>query len=141
MATSDPDLVDEIRSFCGFKSQLVSDQELNTSVSRAKRHLKLKSRLADENVDWYNKPKQEEALFWASALFAKVQAGDLDSATVSVGAMEEGRLLANGGEPTLWYQNYNSALQVLAEEESGISNTVTSARTSIGGNRLYGDRR
>jgi len=130
MASSDPDLIDEIRDFGSSDIEGAPDAKLLTGISRAKKHLKLEAQIPDEDVDWYGSDIQEEALFWTTVLFSKVQTGALDAKAVSVGAVTEEELLAAGDEATIWYERYDSALQSLVGEFNSGSKVTRVARTS-----------
>jgi len=141
MATSDDTLVSEVRSFAQYKPAVVSDEDLSVAVKRAKSHLLSEAPLQSEDVDWYGDDNQEEALFWASMLFSKVQTGALDAKAISVGAIEESELLAQAdGEITMWYENYAKAKQILILNSGGGTRVSRSARTSTGGQRSYTKR-
>lgn len=137
MATSDPDLVDEVRSFGQYSIETVDDSGLNVAVSRAKSHLLAESQMQSEDVDWYEDPKQEEALFWTSMLFSKVQTQALGAKAISVGEIQESALLASSdGDVTMWYRNYKKAKNSLVAEQNG-SRITGLSRTSNEGNRYY----
>lgn len=137
MATSDPDLVDEIRSFAQYKDHEIDDSDLAVAISRAKKHLKIESGLNEEQIDWYDIERQEDALFWTSMLFSKVQTGALDAKAVSVGAINESELLT--GDSTQWYRSYRQSMKNLVVQNRG-SRVSRSSRTTSGGNRVYEDR-
>jgi hypothetical protein len=142
MAQSDTELLSEIRDFGSSDIEGAPDAKLQTGISRAKKHLKLEAQIPADEVDWYGNELQEEALFWASVLFSKVQTGALDSKAVSVGAIEENQLLAKGDEATFWYERYDSALSSLTEEFNSGTNVSRVARTSDdAGVRNYDTRR
>ena len=142
MASSDPDLVEEIRDFGSSDIEGAPDSKLLTGISRAKKHLQLEARLPDEDVDWYGNEKQEEALFWTAVLFSKVQTGVLDAKSISVGAVSEEELLAKGDNATFWYRKYDSALHSLVQEYNSGSKVSRVARTSDGaGSRNYDTER
>jgi hypothetical protein len=104
MASSDPELKQEVQDLAGY----VSD----TVLTRAKRHIRTEKGITDSNFDWYASIYREEALFWWSCLFAKVATGELDAQNVQVGAIDVDSLLANDkGEVTTWFRQASQALQ------------------------------
>jgi hypothetical protein len=112
MATDDTTLKSEVRAFTGIEESRISDTEMDAVVSDAKRHIKLRTSLNDEEVDWYGDPAQEEALNWATKLFLKVAAGELDAQTVQVGAIDNKALLSKrNNEVTIWYRNMENAIR------------------------------
>jgi hypothetical protein len=137
MATNKTELRLEIQDFGQHEVETLSDQELDTAISRAQRHLSIEADL--DSPSWYSKPLQEDALFWTSMLFTKVITGALDSKAVAVGGIDEGELLAKSeDEVTTWYRNYENAKERLrAEENERGGGTSRSARTTIGGDRRY----
>ena len=130
MASSDIELRAEVRSFTGIDSSVVSDNEFDTVLSDAKRHIKLRRSMSENQVDWYGDPVQEEALNWATKLFLKVAAGELDGTSISVGAIDHDSLLAKDDEATIWYRNMVNAL-------SRINPTSSFGQRSVG-RRNYG---
>lgn len=138
MATSKAEMVDEVRTFGQYSVEEVSDSDLELAVSRAENHLVIEARLDDPK--FYSKEKQEEALFWCSLLFSKVQTGALDAKMVAVGAIEESELRAHSdGNTTEWYRRYRKAVKSLTTERLG-ERVVHSARTQIDGDRYYENR-
>ncbi|QIR31181.1 hypothetical protein M1M18_gp119 [Halorubrum virus Serpecor1] len=112
MATDDTTLKTEVRAFTGIEVSRISDEEMDAVLSDAKRHIQLRTSLRDEEVDWYGDPAQEEALNWATKLFLKVAAGELDAQTVQVGAIDNKALLAKrNNETTVWYRNMENAIR------------------------------
>ena len=142
MASSKRELTQEVLDFGQYRERDISKPEVDTAISRAKRHIRLETRLPDDEVDWYGDKYQEDALFWCTILFSKVIVGDLDSKAVSVGAINESELLANGDDVTLWYQNYRNAKNRLA---ASYATAVISGRTDrtsgTGGSRNYDSER
>jgi hypothetical protein len=75
--------------------------------------------LTQEQIDWYGNPNQQEALNWATKLFLKGAAGEIDSQTVQVGAIDHGTLLAKDDNSyTVWYRNMERALRDVNPENS-----------------------
>jgi len=135
MANSDADMIVEVREFGQYTEEELTDPQIRTALSRAKNHLVIEARLQES--DWYNKEKQEEALFWTTMLFTKVQTGALDAKAVSVGAINESVLRSHsGGETTEWYRRFRKAIKGLTAERLGQRHT-TSARTGADGDRFY----
>lgn len=112
MASNDDELENEVRAFTGVDSFVVDDTEFDTVLSDAKRHIKTRRSLNDKQTDWYGDTNQEEALNWAAKLFLKVAAGELDSQTIQVGAIDHNTLLSKEEDDyTLWYRNMERALR------------------------------
>jgi hypothetical protein len=140
MANSIPDLVEEVREFGEYSEQEVSDEDLLTSINRAKKHLKLEAALQSEDIDWFGNENQEEALFWTALLFSKLQTGALDAKAVSVGAINEQALLARDDDTvTQWHEKYRNAKKALTFVNRG-RRVIRSGRTGLDGSRNYEKR-
>lgn len=131
MAISDTELENEVRGFTGVTTAVVDADEFDTVLSDAKRHIKVRRSLTDGQTDWYGEPAQEEALNWATKLFLKVAAGELDSQTIQVGAIDHKNLPSKGdNDYTVWYRNMENAVRNINPETSfGI---VSSERRTYG---------
>ncbi len=125
MANSDEQLESEVRGFTGVDTAVVDAEEFTTVLSDAKRHIQTRRSLGPEQTDWYGDSAQEEALNWATKLFLKVAAGELDSQTIQVGAIDHDTLLAKGDDDyTVWYRNMERAIRQINPETSfGIATT------------------
>ncbi|UBF21500.1 hypothetical protein HRTV-24_gp14 [Halorubrum virus HRTV-24] len=131
MATDDTTLKSEVRAFTGIEVSRISEEEMDTVLSDAKRHVQLRASLNDAEVDWYGDPAQEEALNWATKLFLKVAAGELDSQTVQVGAIDHKALLAKSNkQTTIWYRNMENAVRRITKPGSafGLSSVARTDR-------------
>ncbi|UBF20339.1 hypothetical protein HCTV-8_gp14 [Haloarcula virus HCTV-8] len=131
MATDDTTFISEIRAFTGIEASRISSEEMDAVLSDAKRHVKLRASLNDAEVDWYGDPAQEEALNWATKLFLKVAAGELESQTVQVGAIDHKSLLAKSDNSvTLWYRNMENAIRRITKPGAafGVSSVARTDR-------------
>jgi len=131
MANSDTELENEVRGFTGVETPVVDAEEFQTVLSDAKRHIEVRRSLTTEQIDWYGDQNQEEALNWATKLFLKVAAGEIDSQTIQVGAIDHDTLLAKDDNSyTIWYRNMERAIENINPTLSyGI---VSSERRSYG---------
>lgn len=119
MANSDTELETEVRGFTGVSDSVVTADEFQTVLSDAKRHIEVRRSLVDEQIDWYNEPDQEEALNWATKLFLKAAAGEIDAQTVQVGAIDHNTLLAKSdNDVTVWYRNMERAIRNINPDTS-----------------------
>lgn len=135
MASTKQELIDEVRSFGDYTVEELSDSDIEVSISRAQKTLKKEAQLDSPN--WYSDARQEDALFWATMLFTKLQTSALDAKAITVGAITENELLAAAdGDVTLWYQNYRKSKQALVSEKQG-TRVSTAERTTVDGNRYY----
>jgi hypothetical protein len=129
---SKAELKSEFRVIAGYTESELSSQDLDTVISRAKKHIESKRSL-EQSPSWYE-GHHEEALFWYTCLFSKVAMGELDSQQIQVGAIDVDALLAKEDDDvTTWYRNAVSALRSLNPDGStGISGPERA-------NRNYGD--
>jgi hypothetical protein len=137
MASTDTNFEQEIRAFTGIEEAVVDSEDFGTVLSDAKRHVKIQATIADEDVDWYGNERQMEALSWATKLFLKVAAGELDSQTIQVGAIDHESLLSEeDGQVTIWARNLQNAIRGI-EVDSGYG-IVSSERRTYGGGTTGG---
>lgn len=131
MAISDAELKSEVRDFTGIDVATVGGSEFDTVVADAKRHIKIERSMNESEVDWYNDPHQEDALNWATKLFLKVAAGELDSQTIQVGAIDHDTLLSKDDDSvTIWFRKMQSSMNKI--------NPATSYGVRSTGRRTYG---
>jgi hypothetical protein len=132
MASSETEFKTNIRSFTGVSEAVVDADSFSSVLDDAKRHVKIRANISDADEDWYGNPRQEEALSWATKLFLKVAAGELDSNTVQVGAIDHESLLSReDGQVTIWVRNLDRALKRI---EVGNGYGIVSSER-----RTYGD--
>jgi len=114
MVSNETELKDDVREFTGYTSvKVLSNDGLDTAYRAAQRHIRVKKSL-DADYDWFNtdKPESQEALFWYTCLFSKVETGELDSQDLQAGAVDQSALLAKADDDvTTWYRNAKSALK------------------------------
>lgn len=111
MASSDTEMKAEVRGFVGYSTSVLSAEDMDLVLSRAKTHISAKKDVPD-GFDWYSTASREEALFWYSCLFSKINIGEIGSGDIEAGAVNlEGLLAADGsGDATTWYRNAKEAL-------------------------------
>jgi hypothetical protein len=130
MVTTETELKTDIRQMTGYTSeQVLSPDGLDTAYRRAKKHIRVEKSL-QSGFEWFNAefPEREEALFWFSCLFAKVQTGELDSQDLQIGAVDTNSLLAkDDNSVTMWYRNASGALESLKGDQ--IIRSASPART------------
>jgi hypothetical protein len=114
--TTETELKDDVRQFTGYTSpKVLSEDGLDTAYRTAKRHIRVQKSLSAD-YDWFNSdnPASEEALFWFTCLFSKVETGELDSQGIQAGAVDQDTLLAKEDDDvTTWYRNAHKALNSL----------------------------
>lgn len=110
----------QVRTFTGYTSELqLSKDGLEVAFDRAKSHVASKRGIG-QDFDWFNTefPHRQEALYWFTCLFTKVETGELDSQDLQIGAIDQGELQANDdGNQVFWYEQATSALESLQPEK------------------------
>jgi hypothetical protein len=125
MAENEQELENEVRGFTGIDTAVVNSQDFQAVLSDAKRHIVLSRSLNDEEIDWYGEDAQQDALNWATKLFLKVAAGELDSQTIQVGAIDHDTLKAKDDNSyTIWYRQMQAAMNRIKPRTTyGVSST------------------
>jgi len=105
----------------------LSSDALDTAYRNAKRHIRVRNSLPHESqYEWFDPefPAREDALYWWTCLFAKVQTGELDAQEVQVGAVETDSLLAKDDDDvTQWYRNARTVMRAVSPGQAfAISN-------------------
>jgi hypothetical protein len=131
MVSNEKDLKEDVREFTGYTSiRVLSHDGLDTAYRTAQRHIRVKKNL-DADYDWFetDKPGGQEALFWYTCLFSKVQTGELDSQDLQAGAVDQKTLLAKADDDvTTWYRNAKSALKSI--KATSIVQSTAPSRTN-----------
>jgi hypothetical protein len=114
MAT-EQELINEVRVFTGYDTNVLHDDAFKTVVKRARKRLQNRCGL-DSEFDFYDDTAEDgrqDALFWWTCLFAKLATGELDSQELNVAAIDIDNLEA---ETTRWFREALAA-------ETGIGDT------------------
>ena len=114
--TTESELKDDVRQLTGYTStKVLSEDGLDTAYRTAKRHIRVRKNLPAD-YSWFDSDKgvSQEALFWFTCLFCKVEKSELDAQGLQAGAVDEDILLAKDDDSvTTWYRNANQALKAL----------------------------
>ena len=113
MFADETELKKDVREMTGYPAEVLSDDGLDAAYRNARRHIEIKKSLAEDYV-WFrpDNPAAQDALYWWTCLFSKVQTGELDSQGLQAGAVDQDTLLAKEGDDvTMWYRQASSALQ------------------------------
>jgi len=131
MFADETELKNEVREMTGYTSVMVlSDDGLDTAYRNAKRHIRVNKSLEPEFV-WFepDKAAAQDALYWWTCLFSKVQTGELDSQDLQAGAVDQSALLAKeDNEVTMWYRQAAGALESI--KSSNIIRASSPSRTN-----------
>jgi hypothetical protein len=137
MVSTDNDLKSEVRTLTDYESKSVlSDTALGEVLGIAKRDIQAEANTSIST--WYDTLDKENALFWATCLFTKIKAGELDGIPMSLGDMEYESLRAAGegmdGNPVIWYEKANRYTKRLKSD----SGKFAVSRVDRGRGRKYG---
>lgn len=118
--SSENQLKEDVRQMTGYThEQALSPDGLDSAYRNAKRHIRVRKSLPPEaDYEWFDtdKPDREEALFWWTCLFTKVQTGELDSQAIQMGAIDQNTLLSkDNNSVTIWYRNAERAVRSIGE--------------------------
>jgi hypothetical protein len=137
MLSTKSELKEDVREMTGYTSTLaLSHDGLDTAYRNAKRHIRVKKAIGPD-YNWFDPevPEAQEALFWFTCLFTKIQVGELDSQEIQVGAVDTKSLLAkDNDEVTTWYRNAMASLQSLKS-----SNIIRASAPSRSGRQYEAD--
>jgi hypothetical protein len=142
MFTNETELKEEVRSFTGYTSTTVlSDSSLDTAYRNAQRHITRRKALAADYT-WFDTDNlaAQDALYWWTCLFSKVQTGELDAQSLQAGAVDQKELLAKAdNEVTTWYRQARDAIQsVKATSIMRVSSPSRTDREYVPGNFTTG---
>lgn len=129
-------LKDDVRQQTGYTDEaILSTEALDTAYRNAKRHIRVRKALPS-TFNWFDAdvPARQEALYWWTCLFAKVQTGDLDAQDVQAGAVDISQLLAkDDNEVTQWYRSARDAMRGLSPEQTFAMTNPTRSDREYGG--------
>lgn len=138
MASNDATLKDEVRVMTDYSDNTLTPNDLDTVLQRAKKHIRTR-RSFDSNYNFYQNDTREEALFWTACLFSKVAAGELDSQSVKVAAIDTETLYAKEDDQvTTWYRNSEKAINSLKADGEDFVGGGIGITSPIRDNRTYG---
>jgi hypothetical protein len=129
--STETQLKKDVRQMTGYThEQALSPDGLDAAYRNAKRHIRVRKSLPPEvDYDWFDtdKPDREEALFWWTCLFTKVQTGEFDSQAIQMGAIDQNTLLSKDNDSvTIWYRNAERAVRSIGE--SGLFSSAAPRR-------------
>lgn len=108
MASSQTEVREDVRSITDYDKSIFSDSELDELISIAEDEVK--TEVGELDLAFYNGEEtfnQDRAVFWLSALFAKVRSGEIEGVELSAGDLETSSLSAQG---SYWFDQYRRRL-------------------------------
>jgi hypothetical protein len=125
MATSDVQLINEVRSFTGYTDHnTFDDAEVQEIVNIAKQEVR--QHLGRPNYEFYrtspiNTFDADRALFWFTCIGLKVRAGEIGAANLSLSELEKTK---TEGQYDFWFDNlWRCVHSATPEEFRGASST------------------
>lgn len=135
------DLLTQARAITDFDTTVLSDDKFKEVVATAEADIM--AEVGDETLTFYGNMDAERALLWATCLFAKVKAGELDGVAMSLGDIDlDSRPMEGeyGSGPVMWLKNAQKYLNRLAVTQSDTAR-FGSTRVDRGESRKYGSER
>jgi hypothetical protein len=134
MATTDAEMVDEVRALTDYPEGVMSDSDIQTLIDIGKSELR--ARFDNANFDFYNDSQYaERALFWFTCIAAKVKAGEIAGINITVDDIEAST--SSVGQYDYWFDNFRENLYEVFRDDEEVP-LVSQQNLSRNG-RTYGD--
>lgn len=139
MASTDSELIDEVRALTDYTQGVYSDSEMQALVNLCKEELR--ADFDEPNFQFYQTGDDstlaaDRALFWFVCIAAKIRAGEIGGISIDVAEVTATQPSSSGYE--VWFKNFekrlNEAQKSVIESGPGPAHT-TEARDD----RTYGD--
>lgn len=113
MATTDSELIDEVRQLTDYDSALISDSDFQELVNIAKEELDSEVPDSARPLSYYGSDthEQDRALFWLVCLFSKVKAGEIGVPTFSVNELRQNAL---DEQSNFWMMMFNTRVHQIS---------------------------
>lgn len=123
MATTDSELIAEVRAFAGYESTNVfSDSDIQEIIDIAKEEIL--SDLGTQQVNWYTGNHDlTRALFWFTCIGLKVKDGEIGSADIDI---DEIRATDSETEYDFWFKQFQKRLRGAAKITDSVGAGVSS---------------
>lgn len=128
MATSDSELIDEVRSYTGYtNTNTFSDSDLQGIVDVGKEEIR--ADLNNPEFDFYqtgetNTLSADRALFWFTCIGTKVHTGELGSVSLTINDLESGQ--ANEDTYNYWMSQFSTRMSSARTSHSTTSGAASS---------------
>ncbi len=133
MANSDTELIIELRSLTGYSEAVVADETWREMIQTAKQEVRAESSLDIPDFYEYEHRSAERAIFWTTALFAKIHMGELEGLDFNIGSVKIHQLPVRD-ITRVWYEKIETHIGNLRAQTSG--HGIRSVRRL---DRTYGD--
>lgn len=120
MATSDQELIEEVRAITGYEdSTTFSDNDIQTVVHIAKEEIR--SHLGNTELTFYqtgnnNTHDADRALFWFTCIGLKARAGEIGSVDLTVDSLEQ---TSSQGQFSFWFEMFGTRIR--AATDAGVN--------------------
>lgn len=87
MATTDAELISEVRALTDYDIGIISDSKMQEIVNIGKEEIT--SHLDDHNINWYSQEYHDatRALYWFVVIGTKIHTGELASVNLTIGSI------------------------------------------------------
>lgn len=118
MATTDSELIDEVKAFTGYTDNDFTDSQVQDLLDIGKEEIK--ATLNRDSLTLYTSDTHDttRALFWFTCIATKVRAGEIGSVNLNIDDVLEYSDIPN--EYSFWFDNLRTRL-IGAEGERGIT--------------------
>lgn len=136
MATSDQELIAEVRDLTDYHTDIMSDSQIQGLIDIGKEELR--ARFNDPDFQFYQTGNQhthsaDRALFWFTCIAAKVKAGEIAGINITVDDIEAST--SSVGQYDFWFDRFRSRV---AQAEASVSAKISQSNIERD-NRSYGD--
>jgi hypothetical protein len=123
MASSDSELIEEVRALTDYDESVYSDEEIQELVDIGKSELR--SKWNEPELDFYTSERShvERALFWFTCIATKVRIGEIASMNIRVESFEATK--PGNLHYDYWFRNFQQHMRD-AYQNPGPSSTVMS---------------
>jgi hypothetical protein len=130
MATTDSELIEEVRAFTGYTTSDISDQNMQSLVDIAKRELE--SDFGTSDFNFYGENLDiERALFWFTCIGTKVRTGEIGSIDFTLDDIESS---TPPDAYQFWFSQFEKRRSLATTQLTGVS---AASRSIERDNRTY----
>jgi len=132
MATTDSELITEVRALTDYPSDVMSDAEVQELIDIGKEELR--AQFSNPSYTFYTGDQSaDRALFWFTCLGTKIKAGEIGSVNLEVGDILAQKPAQ--GHYDIWFESFESRVK---EAESEVGDVAGPAQTELErDNRTY----
>lgn len=138
MATTNSELIDEVRALTGYDEHIFSDLEMLSLLNICKEEIR--ADLDDPDFTFFvtgdnDTHQADRALFWFLSVATKIRAGEIGGIDISVADLDAEQV--NDDQASIWISNFHNRLNSVGEGGRQPSHV----RVNRGTERDYGSER